>query len=253
MNLTNDDYSDVGVLISYSLQPNRRPSGDEYRRTLDRYRAEPSFRQAVDGVLGGLGARVLSDGDFGLIVGVVPESPFAFRLGDMPRTQDEEGRLLAGFVLIGLAAFAFPTAEELAEQRVRQLHDIEFEAWLRSACGQLDTRTSAGEVIPEEGLDQAWRIYLDMQATTERVRGANRMSPKTTLYWVRNTLSWLADHGMARPDTTAGEGHWTLTERFRVQVADMGAGSAYEYLRELEREPRATHHTTSIDGKDTPR
>ncbi|MDQ0665371.1 hypothetical protein QFZ35_003869 [Arthrobacter ulcerisalmonis] len=235
--LTANDYTDIGTLIAFALQPNKRPSGDDYRRTLTRYRAEPAFRVAVDGILSGLSVQVLSDGDFGLILGVSSESPFAFRVGDMPRTQEPEGRLLAALVLVGLAAFAYPSAEELDEERVRQVNDVEFEEWLRVVCKGLETRDAAGEVIPQEGLDHAWRVYADMPATLvgDRNRGGSRLSAKSTLYWVRNTIGWLAEHGMARPDNTTGEGHWFLTERFRVQVKYMGAGHAYEYLRDLHR------------------
>lgn len=237
MILTVDDYADIGTLIGFALQSNKRPSGDDYRRTLTRYRSEPAFRVAVDGILRGFSAQVLSDGDFGLILGVSPESPFAFRAGDMPRTQEPDGRLLGGLVLVGLAAFVYPSAEELDEERVRQVNDVEFEEWLRVVCKGLETRDAAGEVIPQEGLDHAWRVYADMPATLvgDRNRSGSRLSAKSTLYWVRNTIGWLAEHGMARPDNTAGEGHWFLTERFRVQVRYMGVGHAYGYLRDLNR------------------
>ena len=54
-------------------------------------------------------------------------------------------------------------------------------------------------------------------------RGSGRLSPKCTLYWVRNVLDWLAEQGMARSDGGPGPRAWMLTERFRVQVKDMAA------------------------------
>lgn len=235
--LTVEDYTDIGILIAFALQPTKRPSNEDYRRTLGRYRGELAFREAVDGILDGLSAKVLSDNDYGLVLGVHAESPFAFRSGDMPRTQDAENRVLAALVLVGLAAFIFPSAEDLEEDRVRQVQEMELEQWLRARCKQLQSKDTAGEVIPEEGLDHAWRIYEQMEAVKYNARGrtAGGLSSTCTLYWVHNTITWLAEQGMARPDNTVGDGGWLLTERFRIQVRNMGAGSAYEYLRELDR------------------
>lgn len=237
--LTAHDYTDVGTLIGFAVQPAKRLSDAEYRRTLARYRGEPSFRQAIDGILEGLSMQVLSDGDYGLILGARAESPFAFRIGDMPRTQEPKHRLLNGLVLAGLAAFAFPSAEEMEEDRVRQVNEGELEQWLRAVCRKLQSKESAGVVIPEEGLDHAWRIFDTMQTESRADRGRTpgRLSPSCTLYWVHNVLSWLSEHGMARPDTTSGEGNWQLTERFRIQVRHMGAGAAFEYLRCLQFAP----------------
>jgi hypothetical protein len=83
--LMRDDHVDIGVLVAWALRPNQRPGrSPEYQRVLDRYRTVAEFRAATDAVLHGLGAEVLSDGDFGLVLGVVPESPLAFRVTDMP-------------------------------------------------------------------------------------------------------------------------------------------------------------------------
>ncbi len=238
--LSGNDYTDVGTLIGFAIQPTKRLSDPDYRRTLARYRSEVSFREAVDGILEGLSMLVLSAGDYGLILGARTESPFAFRAGDMSRSQEPQHRLLNGLVLAGLAAFAFPSAEELEEDRVRQVNEAELEQWLRVICRRLQGKEAAGEVIPEEGLDHAWRIFDQLQTDSRSNRTAGRLSLNSTLYWVHNVLSWLAENGMARPDTLGGEGHWQLTERFRIQVRHMGAGAAYEYLRGVHAAPAAT-------------
>ena len=236
--LTQADYTDIGTLLSFAFQPTQRPGRNpEYRRILSRYRVEVDVRTATDAILYGLGIRPLSDGDFGLILGVEAESPLAFRFSDMPNTATREGRLMAGLVMVGLAAYAFPTPADLDEERVRRVPDVEFETWLRQMCERMQVRTAAGEVIPEEGLDAAWRVYTAMPSTLvgDRGRGSGRLSPKCSLYWVRNTLAWLTDQGMARQDTSAREQSWTLTERFRVQVKDMAAERAYEHLAAVAR------------------
>lgn len=251
------DHTDLGSLLAFALQPTLRPGrSPEYRRVLGRYRLEPEFRAATDAVLHGLGAKALSDGDFGLVLGVEPESPFAFRFADLPYTATREGRLVAALVTVGLAAWAFPVPADLEDPRPRHVHDVEFETWLRAGCERLRHRDDAGEPIPEEGLDEAWRVYLAMPITMvgQAGRGAGRLSPKCTLYWVRSVLNWLAEQGMARSDGVPGaEGSWLLTERFRVQVKDMAAEPAYRFLAALGRgeDPTAGLAPATPEAEDT--
>ena len=120
MTLMRDDHVDIGVLVAWALRPNQRPGrSPEYQRVLDRYRTVAEFRAAADAVLHGLGAQVLSDGDFGLVLGVVPESPLAFRVTDMQGLYKSDQKVLVGLILTGLAAFAYPSAQELDEDRLR--------------------------------------------------------------------------------------------------------------------------------------
>lgn len=251
--LTETDHTDLGTLLAFALQPTQRPGrSPEYRRILGRYRTEADFRTATDAVLHGLGAIALADGEFGLILGVDAESPLAFRFSDMPHTTTREGRLLAGLVIVGLAAWAFPSPADLDEERVRRVPEIEFETWFRQICDRLKVRDAAGEVIPEEGLDQAWRVYAALPSTLvgDRGRGSGRLSPKCSLYWVRTTLSWLEGQGMARVESTKKEQTWTLTERFRVQVRDMAAENAYSFLAAVARgEPTTIGHKGSESDK----
>jgi len=250
MTLTQSDHTDLGSLIGYALQPTQRPGrSPEYRRLLARYRGEPAFRDASDAVLHGLGARVLSDGDFGLVLGVEPESPFAFHVTDMPNTATRDARLLAGLVMVAIAAYAYPSPAELDEERVRRIPDTEFEQWTRALCERLQVVDAAGEAIPEQGLDEAWRVYHEMPSTLvgDRGRGSGRLSPKCTLYWVRSTLAFLTDQGMARTDSV--EGTWVLTEKFRIQVKDMASEPAYTFLAALARgeHPERTEVSRSDD------
>lgn len=249
--LTSQDHVDLGILLAFALQPGKRPSNDEYKRTLARYRSEVAFRDAMNGLLEGLGAKALADSDFGLFLGVEPESPFAFRMGDMPSSQRPDQRLLWGLVLLGIAAYAFSSPAELEEERVRYVNATEFEAWLRGRCEQMRAHDASGEVIPEEGMDQAWRVYADMPAVWKADRGrlANRLSPKSTMYWVHQGLDWLTSQGMARHDRSSGTGTWALTERFRVMVKEMASERAYTFLRDLDHTP-ITHTTAATDAAE---
>jgi hypothetical protein len=255
MTLTAEDYVDIGTLIGFAVQPTARPGNKpDYRRVLARYRSEVEFKDAADAVLHGLRSEVLSDSDHGLILGVLPDSPFAFKYSDLPYTGKRQHRLVAGLVLTAVAAFVFPTPAELDDDRVRRVNDIEFEQWLRETCEQLRHHNATGEEIPDDGLDEAWRHYVAMPAAMrgERGRGSGRLTNGCTLYWVRACIGWLTDQGMAREDTTSSSANsmtWTLTERFWAHVRDMAANTAYETLADVARGvPRTQGHDTPPGG-----
>ena len=237
MNLIDSDHADIGTLVAWALRPAQRPGRNpDYQRVLSRYRTELDFKTATNAVLQGLGATVLSDGGFGLILGITPESPLAFRISDMPYAGKTENKILAGLILTGLVAFAYPSAQELEDDRVRHISARDFDTWLREMCERLRSHDTAGEIIPEEGLDAAWRIYLNMPSVLHSDQGRSRsmLSSKCTRYWVQSVLTWLTGQGMARPDVS-GDAAWTLTERFRVHAREIALEHAYTFIAELHR------------------
>jgi hypothetical protein len=209
-----------------------------------------TLRAATDAVLHGLGAQVLSDGDFGLVLGVVQESPLAFRVTDMPGLYKSDHKVLAGLILTGLAAFAYPSAQELDEDRLRPVAVAEFDAWLRDLCERLRSHDAGGEVIPEEGLDAAWRIYIAMPSL-DRSEATGQPTNKCTRYWIRKMLTWLVGQGMARPDPLADD-TWTLTERFRIHAREIALERAYSFIAELGRRQPGTAGTARPDQGGQP-
>lgn len=250
MSLTQTDYTDIGTLVGWAMRPTQRPGRNpEYQRVLARYRSENEVRAATDAFLHGLRVHVLSDGDYGLVLGVEPESPLAFRLSDMAGVTDDRQKLLAGLVLTGLTAYAYPSAEELEDDRVRRVSEQDFDLWLRDLCGSLRSHDAAGEPIPEQGLDDAWRVYLDMPSVVQADGGGKpgKLRRTCTRYWVRNVLGWLNGQGMARPDATS-DGGWTLTERFRVHAKEIALERAYTFIAEIQR--RAGSANGTDEGND---
>ncbi|MGS2640872.1 hypothetical protein [Streptosporangium sp. LJ11] len=237
MSLIATDHTDIGLLVSFAIRPTQRPGRNpDYQRVLSRYRTELEFKTAANAILHGLGARVLSEGDFGLILGIEPESPLAFRISDLPYTGKPENKLLAGLVLTGLVAFAYPSTQELDDDRVRRISARDLDAWLRELCERLCSHDAAGDVIPKEGLDEAWRTYLALPSVHygEAGRSSGKLTSRCTRYWVQTVLTWLTGQGMARVDSSA-EDTWTLTERFRVHAKEVALERAYGFIAELRR------------------
>lgn len=237
MSLTQSDYTDIGTLVGWAMRPTQRPGRNpDYQRVLARYRSENELRAATDAFLHGLSVHVLSDGDYGLVLGVEPESPLAFRISDMAGVTEDRHKLLAGLILTGLTAYAYPSAEELEDDRVRRVSEHDFDLWLRDLCERLRSHDAAGELIPEQGLDDAWRVYLDMPSVVQSDSGIKpgKLRRSCTRYWVRNVLAWLNAQGMARPGTTP-DGDWTLTERFRVHAKEIAVERAYKFIAEVRR------------------
>lgn len=249
MTLVDSDHADIGVLLAWALRPAQRPGRNpEYQRVLARYRTELDFKSAANAVLHGLGTQVLSDGDFGLILGIAPESPFAFRVSDMPSVTMPEHKLLAGLILTGLVAFAYPSAQELEDDRVRHISARDFDAWVRDLCQRLRSHDAAGEIIPEDGLDAAWRIYLEMPSVHkgEGGRSLGRLTSRCTRFWIHAIMTWLTGQGMARSDGPDEE-TWTLTERFRVHAREVAMERAYSFIAELDRRASTPAATDTED------
>ncbi|WP_282776785.1 MULTISPECIES: hypothetical protein [unclassified Nocardia] len=237
MTLGQRDLADVGVLIGCALRPKLRPTADsDYRLLLGRYRADTEFRNAVDSVLEGLDARVLSDSDFGLVLGVRRESVFAYRLSDLPNVGSVSDRLLVGLVSVAVAAHAFPTPADFDDDRIRWVSVGEIERFLREICDRFK-RSPEHTPADDDALDEAWRIYdrLSPGYKADRGKGRARRSPASSTYWVAHVLGWMVDQGLARPAPARGTETFQLLERFRVQAGDLAGNATYEVLASIRR------------------
>ncbi|WP_326957527.1 hypothetical protein [Amycolatopsis sp. NBC_01286] len=237
MTLSRRDLADVGVLIGCALRPKMRPGADsDYRTLLGRYRADTEFRTAVDSVLDGLDAQVLSDSDLGLVLGVRRESVFAYRVSDLPNVGGVSERLLVGLVSVAVAAYAFPTPADFDDDRVRWVSVDEIERFVRDMCDRLK-RTPERTEREDESFDEAWRTFdrLSPGYKADRGKGKARRSPASSTYWVAHVLTWLADQRLARSAPARGPEAFQLLERFRVQAGELAGNATYDLLAAIRR------------------
>lgn len=237
MTLTQRDLADVGLLIGCALRPKIRPGADsDYRTLLGRYRTDVEFRNAVDSVLDGLDAQVLSDSDLGLVLGVRRESVFAYRVSDLPNVGTVHDRLLVGLVSVAVAAYAFPTPADFDDVRVRWVSVDEIERFVRDMCDRLK-RSPDQETREEESFEEAWRSYdrLSPGYKADKGRGKARRSPASSTYWVAHVLTWMVDQGLARVAPTRGPEVYQLLERFRIQASELAGNATYDLLAAIRR------------------
>jgi hypothetical protein len=233
MTLSRRDLADVGVLIGCALRPKMRPGADsDYRTLLGRYRTDIEFRNAVDSVLDGLDARVLSDSDLGLVLGVRRESVFAYRISDLPNVGGVTERLLVGLVSVAITAYAFPAPADFDDDRVRWVSVDEIERFVREVCDRFKRRPTG-----DETLDEAWRVYdrLSPGYKADKGKGKARRSPASSTYWVASVLGWMADQGLARPAPARGPEVFQLLERFRIQAGELAGNATYDVLAAIRR------------------
>lgn len=238
MTLSQRDLADVGELIACSLRPKMRPGADsDYRALLGRYRTDTEFRNAVDSVLEGLEARVLSESDLGLVLGVRRESVFAFRVSDLPNVTGVSERLLVGLVSVAVAAFAFPAPADFDDDRVRWVSVEEVERFIREVCERLK-RSPELATREEESFAEAWRTYdrLSPGYKADKGKGKARRSPASSPYWVASVLTWMVDQGLARPAPGRGPEAFQLLERYRIQARELAGNATYAVLATIRRE-----------------
>lgn len=237
MTLSQRDLADVGVLIGCALRPKMRPGADsDYRTLLGRYRADVEFRNAVDSVLDGLDAQVLSDSDLGLVLGVRRESVFAYHISDLPNVGGVSERLLVGLVSVAVAAFAFPTPADFDDDRVRWVSVDEIERFVRDMCDRLK-RTPEQAAREEESFEEAWRTYdrLSPGYKADKGKGKARRSPASSTYWVAHVLTWMVEQGLARLAPARGPEVFQLLERFRIQAGELAGNATYDFLAAIRR------------------
>src|SRR5439155_8043560 len=119
-----------------------RGQGGRLRGAANRYRTDEEFHEVFDAMASGLDLRVLDVTDRALLVGAELDSPFAFRLGEYRKGDELDRRVLRGLIVLGIAAYCFPTQRSLEDTGLPSLTAREVDDFLRAACEELRKRPS---------------------------------------------------------------------------------------------------------------
>jgi hypothetical protein len=233
--ITRQHVADAARLLGFACRP-RAYAGREsgYAELLNLYRTDEEFRDVFDAMASGLDLRVIDVTERSLLVGAELYSPFAFRLGEYRKGDELDRRVVRGLIVLGIAAYCFPTQRSLEDAGLPPLTAGEVDHFLRAACEELRKRPRETD-DDEPGLDLAWHLYLrqpELKATDRR-----RRSQSATVDLIEQTLEDFVEWGLVTEEATmGGVRRFRGLPRLRVQVREMASQHAFSVLRELRRE-----------------
>ncbi|WP_426509651.1 hypothetical protein ACPPVO_02280 [Dactylosporangium sp. McL0621] len=230
-----EDVRAAAELVALGLRTSARPTdGNPYGKLLERYRTQTLFRDTVDTLASGLGLVVLgAPVRTGLVLSTYPGSVFAVRMGDLRSTgMSADEKLIAGLIVLGIAAYAFPQEADLDSAEVRTVEVAALDKFIRDTIDRILT-------IPgdEDTVDGQARQAAEVYRRTAAFRPKDRQpgpAKGCTQFAVAEVLGWLVERGAARPLAQLGPSTYQLTDRFRLLVADVAGGEALEAMRSVK-------------------
>ncbi len=239
MPIAHEDAVNVGRLIQFALQPKCMPFDEpEYRELLRAYEDRSEFRASVEGVVEGLGLRVLLVNDRGLFLGAEDESAFsqspsAFR-GSRVSGDD---RLLDGLVELAIAATLFPRQRDLEDDVLAARPPVtvpDVDRTLRELVEALKQQQreepESGADPIEQGLWEAWRVYESRPSYRRTETG--RASANSTFRIIEQHLDCLCESGCFTADRQRNPSRYRPTLRYQVLVQEMAATRLYRRVAE---------------------
>ncbi len=236
---------DAARLLRYGLSPKLRPGASpDYRELLRRYQHDAALRAHAEAIGTGLGLLVLGATEHGLTLGAEDSGPFAMRLGDYRRgVSSVADRLCHGLIQLAVAAWCFPTAQQLDERdsvagvrvSVNRLVD-----YLVDLCNRFkqDSQDSDPEDKSPE-LCEAWRTIL-VRAQTRSSRDGRR-SPSTLAGMVAHALEVLEEGGLLRRIGDEDGGTWQALGSYRIQVRELAAHDTFVWVRDTASKISRSH------------
>ena len=251
--MTSADAYQAGRLLALALDHSARPGPrfPDYELLLTRWRTDLQFAEIVNAFAEGIGLVILGTTPQGLVVSGEGDGPFSVELDDLPPIRSATratDRLLAGLVLIAIAAYAYPSGGDLTETSTVAVRPRELTNFITRAAERVATMTSEDEL--DRGAALAAQAWLDLPPILQGERG--RLRRECQLWHARTYLEWLTSQGRARTVAAiAGDDEqaYQLTDRFRLGVSAVVDQLAFTVLAETRlSDPSAP----TSDGPDTP-
>jgi hypothetical protein len=227
-----DDATAAATLLRFVLQGRPLTDGSDYGLLYRQYRTDATFRELVDAVASGLGLVVLGSPPTGMVLSPNEGSPFDFRLTDLRPSWTADERLVAGLVLLGIAALKYPREEDLDEVGSPKILSIDqVEKFMRDAIKPIAaTEAEVGSI--ESYAASAAEAYERMPGVLRTEKKGQRKRGCTTKV-VADVFDLLAEQKLARPAPRYGKDAYVLTDRFRVQVGTIAGSEALKTMRGL--------------------
>lgn len=242
-----DAIESAARLVAFGLTPGLRPAREPaYAALIERYRTDSTMRQCTDVVARGLHLAVLGFTPQGIVLGADEDGPFAHRLSDYRRTTlSVEDRMCHGLVQLALAAWCFPTAQELAESD--DSAGIRFSTnrvvtYLVGLCDELQRRSEHDPELGSPELREAWRAILQRPET--RATPDGRRTAGTLHGMIEYALEVLEKGSLVRRVSDDDGGTWQALAAYRIHVRELAAHSAFNLVREARPGVRATATTS---------
>jgi hypothetical protein len=175
----------------------------------------------------------------GLIITGDSDGPFRVTLDNsgLPLRASPAGtrlqdRLLFGLVLVGIAAYAYPTGEALTETTTPTVRAADLNRFLTRKAEALAALTK------DEGIDEtdaqlgeAARRWLNLPEVLPAERGGYKRDCQRR--YITDLLTWLVNVGRARREPSVADERgqaYTLNDRFRIGIAETAETLAYRIL-----------------------
>ncbi len=227
-----EDATAASALLGSVLQGRPLTDGSDYGQVYGRYRTDAAFRELVDAIASGLQLVALGSPPTGMVLSPNDGSAFDFRLGDLRPSWSADERLVAGLVLLGIAALKYPREEDLDEVGAPKILSIDqVEKFMRDAIKPLAaTEAELGSI--ESYAASAAEAYERMPGVLRTEKKGQRKRGCTTKV-VAEVFDLLTEQKMARPAPRYGKDTYVLTDRFRVQVGTIAGSEALKTMRGL--------------------
>ena len=206
--------------------------GSDYGRLYGRYRTDASFRELFDAIASGLELTILGAPVTGMVLAPNEGSPFDFRMSDLRPSWDPDERLIAGLVLLGIAALKFPHEEDLDEIGSPKIVSIDqVEKFMRDAIKPLAAAVDDPASI-ESYAASAAEAYERMPGVLRTEKKGQRKKGCTTRV-IADVFDLLCEQRMGRAAPRYGKDTYVLTDRFRIQIGSVAGSEALKTMRAL--------------------
>jgi hypothetical protein len=214
---------DAGRLIAFALRPKQTPwTVREYAELLRRYEENSTFQTIVDGVIEGMGLRIVDVSRNGFFLAANEGSAFRLTVDDYKANMSAQDRILHGVIQVAIAAFSFPKAEVLDQEdnvAPAQVTPGALAEYIRKFA-ETEAARFPSDTVEETEERRVWREALSRALTMETSSG--KESTRSLTGMCRQALDFLERQGLMRT-VSEEKGIFQGTTALRIRLKYHGA------------------------------